>query len=111
MWIRGGGGKTLIHKMWIICRFLLLNPSLRLSSYAKLTSSLEIWGSQKSGQFPYFSLFFGMASRPVDAVNKRTTATGVSMRLLVTLGNIRTVLTYKLHNLNISTNILQYFNF
>ena len=25
----GGGGKTLIHKMWIICRFLLLNISLR----------------------------------------------------------------------------------
>ena len=27
MWIRGGG-KTLIHKMWIICRFLFFNPSL-----------------------------------------------------------------------------------
>ena len=28
MWIRGGGCKTLIHKMWIICLFLLLNRSL-----------------------------------------------------------------------------------
>ena len=30
MWIRGGrgGGKTLIHKMWIKNMFFFLNPSL-----------------------------------------------------------------------------------
>ena len=41
MWIRGGGGKTLIHKMWIKNMFFFLNPSLSQLVSHQLANCVE----------------------------------------------------------------------
>ena len=56
--IKGGGGKTLTHKMWIICQFIL-NPSLKglkeNGSYFFLNFSVVL---HIRNMYVFFVLFF-----------------------------------------------------
>ena len=64
MWIRGGrgGGKTLIHKMWIKNMFFFLNPSLTtltlqtFERYAQYLRFYLVRGQTRQGKFLAFNL-------------------------------------------------------